>query len=395
MKKLFLIPLMIVLVIALVLGGCAGKAPEAKTLKIGVIFGLTGPGSQMQLAFVDVLEMFADWQNEQGGVSVNGEKYLIELIVEDNNNTPPGSVTAATKLVHQDQVKFIVGAVVPVQVDAIASVTEPNKVLYSASRTDIVHPDRPYSFSPNYSFASPLPGLYEALLELYPYVKTMGYIVEDEPGARIVGELSQNIARGHGLNVMEPQSHPFEAPEYYPQWTKIIGEKPDAVDQGLKFPDSTAASIRQSRELGYTGPIIAPIPGDPNLILKMIGSPEFATDFIYAALDVYGPEAPPMVKEIVALWDSSHDAPFDADGPEVWDSIWVMIQAIEKAQSLDPAEVAKAWENMDTFKSIKGTGRMGGAQVFGIKHMGFSPCPIIRLQNGEIEFIKWFDPWIP
>ena len=70
-------------------------------------------------------------------------------------------------------------------------------LLYVAERTDIVHPDRPYYFTPNYGFASPLPGLYEALLELYPGVKKMGYLVEDEAGARIVGELSQNIARAH------------------------------------------------------------------------------------------------------------------------------------------------------------------------------------------------------
>jgi hypothetical protein len=38
---------------------------------------------------------------------------------------------------------------------------------------------------------------------------------------------------------------------------------------------------------------------------------------------------------------------------------------------------------------------MGGAQTFGINHMGFSPCPITRLQKGQIEFIKWFDPWVP
>jgi len=102
-----------------------------------------------------------------------------------------------------------------------------------------------------------------------------------------------------------------------------------------------------------------------------------------------------MVKEIAQLWDATHDQPFDADGPEIWDMMWVLVQAIEKAQSLDPAEVAKAWESMDTFQSIKGTGKMGGAQVFGINHMGFAPCPVTRLQNGEIEFIKWFDPWIP
>jgi branched-chain amino acid transport system substrate-binding protein len=394
MKKLFLIPLMIMLIVALILPGCAGEEPEAKTLRIGLVYGLTGPGSQMQLAKVETQKMCAEYINERGGVTVNGEKYLIELVIADNENSPAGSVTAATKLVHQDQVKFIIGCVVPVQCDAVASVTEPAQVLYVAERTDIVHPDRPYYFTPNYGFASPLPGLYGALLELYPSVNKIGYIVEDEAGARAVADLSQNIARGHGLTVLETVIHPWEAPEYAPEWTKVLGMKPDAVDQGLKMPDSTAACVRQGRELGYTGPIIAAIPGDPHLIMNMIGK-EYATDFIYAAFDVYGPEAPPMVKEIVELWDSKYSEPFDADSPETWDTMWVLKQAIEKAQSLDTAAVAKAWETMDTFESCKGTGKMGGAQTFGINHMGFAPCPVTRLQNGEIEFIKWFDPWVP
>lgn len=394
MKKLFIVPLMILLIVTLVFVGCGSKEPEVKTLKIGIIYGLTGPGSQMQLAKKDTQILHRDYINERGGVTINGEKYLIELVIEDNKNSPAGSVTAATKLVHQDQVKFILGCVVPVQVDAVSSVTEPAKVLYVSERTDIVHPDRPLSFTPNYGFAAPLPGLYQALLKVYPNIKKMGYIVEDEAGARAVGDLSQNIARGMGIEVMEPIIHPWEEPEYSPEWTKLMGMKPDAVDQGLKMPDNTAACIRQGRELGYKGPIIAAIPGDPHLILQMIGK-EYATDFIYAAFDVYGPEAPAGVQEVVKLWDAVHSEPFDADSPETWDTLGVLVQAIEKAQSLDPVAVAKSWESMDTFQSIKGPGKMGGAQTFGINHMGFSPCPITRLQNGEIEFVMWFDPWIP
>jgi branched-chain amino acid transport system substrate-binding protein len=393
-KRSLLVLLAILLVGVVIFSGCGQKEPETKTIKIGLVYSLTGPGSQMQLAKRDTQIMAADYINERGGITINGESYLIELIAEDNEGSPAGSVTAATKLVHQDGVKFIIGCVVPVQCDGVASVTEPNQVLYVMERTDIVHPDRPYSFTPNYGFASPVPGLYEALLKIYPDVKKMGYIVNDETGARTVAGLSQSIAKAHGLETLEPQIHPWEAPEYYPEWTNVIGQKPDAVDQGLAMPDSTAAAVRQGRELGYKGPIIAAIPGDPHLIINMIGK-EYATDFIYAAFDVYGPEAPPMVQEIVTLWDSTHSDPFDADSTETWDTMWVLKQAIEKAQSLDPTEVAKAWESMDTFESCKGTGKMGGAETFGINHMGFSPCPIIRLQNGEIEFIMWFNAWVP
>lgn len=396
MKKLFLISLSMVLVGVLVFSGCSKKEPQGpKVLRIGVIFGLTGPGSEHQLMERDVAQLCADWINEKGGVTVKGEKYRIELAVEDNKMSPAGSVDAATKLVHQEKVKFIIGCVVPVQVDGVASVTEKNKVLYVAVRTDIVHPDRPYSFTSNYGFAAPIPFLYEVLLEKYPGVKTVGQIIEDEPGARAVAELSQNIAKRRGLKMLEPQIHPWEAPEFFPQWTKILTQKPDAVDNGLKMPPETAGCIKQGRELGYKGPMFAAIPGDANLIMKMIGNKNFATDFIHPSLDPYGPDTTPLIKEIVKLWEKNHKDPFDADGPEAWDALWCIAQAIEKAQSLDPTDVKNAWEKMDTIETARGKARMGGAKTFGINHMVFNPCPVSILKDGKVQFVKWFDPWVP
>ena len=43
------------------------------------------------------------------------------------------------------------------------------------------------------------------------------------------------------------------------------------------------------------------------------------------------------------LWTASHKEPCDLDGLCAWDVLWVLVQAIEKAQSLDPVEVAKTF----------------------------------------------------
>jgi branched-chain amino acid transport system substrate-binding protein len=343
----------------------------------------------------DMTQLCADWINEKGGITVKGEKYKIELAVEDNKMSPAGSVDAATKLVYEDKVQFIGGTVVPVQAMAVSSVTEKNKVLFVISRTDIVHPDQPYTFTGNYGFAAPVPFLYEVLLEKYPSVKSMGYLVEDEDGARAVYGLSSSIAKQRGLKLMEPESHPWEAPEYYPQWTKIISTNPDAVDQGLKMPDSTANCLKQGRELGYKGPIIAAIPGDPNLIIQMVGDKSLATDFIYAGFDPYAPDNPPMIKEMIKRWEAKYKTPMDADAPEAWDWMYCLTQAIEKAQSLDTTDVKNAWENMTTIETSKGTAKMGGAKTFGINHMVFNPCTISQFKDGKVAYTKWVDPWIP
>jgi branched-chain amino acid transport system substrate-binding protein len=434
-KKLILISMVIVLVIALVLTGCGQSQPTtpaaqpaapaaqpttpaaqpttpaakpttpaaqpttpapqaAKTLKVGIIFGLTGPDSPHQIMSRDCALLAIDWVNAKGGITINGEKYNLEGVVADNKGTPPGAIDAATKLVEQDKCKFIIGCVIPVQADAVASVTEKAKVLYVASYTDVMHPDRPLYFSSHYSFGAPIPVLYEVLFQKYTGIKTMGFLVEDEPGARTAGEVSQMIAKARGLTTLEPVTHPWEGSDYYPQWTKIISMKPDAVDQGLKLPNSTAGSVKQARELGYKGPIIAAIPGDPRVLIEMMGK-SAANDFVNSSFDAYGPNMPPMVQEIIKLWEAKYKTPFDPDGCQPWDSIYTLKQVLEKAQSLDPAAVAKTWENMTTIDTSEGPGKMGGMKSFGNNHMVFGPVPISIFKNGAIELQGWYDSFMP
>ena len=396
MKKLFLIPLLLVLVAALIFSGCTAQAPAGKVLKVGALYGLTGPGSEAQMGWRDVMLLCQDWINENGGIKVGGEQYQVQCIIEDHKQSPQGCIDAATKLVYQDGVQFLLGGVVPVQNEATTSVTEPKKVLYCAVKNDILYPDKPYFFVAYYSYAAPLPHLYDVTLQLYPNVKSIGFIIEDEAGAMAAAEGSQMIAKGLGLTLKEPHIHPWEAPEYYPIWTKIIAEKPDAVDIGLKFPDGLANCISQGRELGYDGPMFSGAGGgDPRLIIKMIGNNDYARDFIYGTFDPYGDNVPTMAQEVVKRWDATHKDPFDPDGTQQWDVLWMLKQVIEKAQSLDPTEVAKTWENIDTLETALGPAKMGGEKSFGIKHMGFPPLAISRIQNGTIDFTKWVDSYMP
>ena len=443
MKKSFLVPVIIALLTALVLAGCAQPTasptkpaapapapttaapppapttqapapappppqpttqapqptqapapPAAKTIKVVIIYGLTGPDSPHQIMERDCALMAIDWVNEKGGITINGEKYLLVGDVADNKGTPPGSIDAATKLVEQDQVKFVIGCVIPVQADSVASVTEKAKVLYIATYTDVMHADRPLYFTSHYSFAAPVPILYQVLLDKYQGIKTMGYLVEDEPGARAVGDLSMMIAKSRGLTTLDPITHPWEASDYYPQWTKMISLNPDAVDQGLKLPNNTAGSVKQARELGYKGPIIAAIPGDPNVLVQIMGK-DAANDFINSSFDPYGPNMPPMVQEILKRWEAKFKTKFDPDGTQSWDSIYVLSQVLQKAQSLDPATVAKAWEGIQTLDTACGPAKMGGGKTWGINHMVFGPAPVSIFKQGQIVLQGWFDSFIP
>ena len=411
MKKLFIILAVVILLSALVISGCAQPAPapapaptptpapapaaQPKTLKVGTVYSLSGSGSAQALAWRDAALLAKDWVNQKGGITVNGEKYLLDLVVEDSTATPPGVINACTKLIELDKVKFITGEAVTVFVEAASQIANKNNVLYVAQGNSHIYPDYPYTFVSSFIWISVIPHLYDITLEKYPAVKTIGYIVEDEAGARVIGEISQNAAKSHGLTVLEPVFHPWGSNEFYPQWTKIMTQNPDAVALGLVLPQLGANCVKQGRELGYKGPIFCITPIGSPTMLGMIGE-EYATDFISPSYDPYGPEAPPMAKEVVKFWHETYDYKIGAyDYFDAFDTVYCLSQAIEKAQSLDPTDVRDSWQKMATLETVKGTAKMGGAKTYGINNVVFSPLPLGRFQDGKIEFLKWVDPWVP
>ncbi|HUJ68573.1 MAG TPA: ABC transporter substrate-binding protein, partial [Syntrophorhabdales bacterium] len=86
-------------VFALVCVPGIGHAAAAKTIKIGSVWGLTGPGSEFGLLAQRGETLCKNWINGKGGITVKGEKYQIEVISEDIKATAEGAVTAANKLV--------------------------------------------------------------------------------------------------------------------------------------------------------------------------------------------------------------------------------------------------------------------------------------------------------
>jgi ABC-type branched-subunit amino acid transport system substrate-binding protein len=81
-----------------------------------------------------------------------------------------------------------------------------------------------------------------------------------------------------------------------------------------------------------------------------------------------------------------------------WDEVWVLAQAIEKANSLNPETVVKTLEGLSKPGSLKttfGPGHMGGLKTFGVNGMLVRPVPITVIQGNNINMVKWVTPELP
>ena len=81
-------------------------AQQAKTLKIGAVFALTGPAAPGIKECMEGVQGAADWVNAKGGITIKGQSYQIKVVPEDNKSAPEGIVAATNKLVHQDKVSL-------------------------------------------------------------------------------------------------------------------------------------------------------------------------------------------------------------------------------------------------------------------------------------------------
>ena len=103
--------------------GASGPAP-AQDLKIGFLAPRTGIFAQLGTDMVNGFQMYLD---EHGG-RLGGAK--VTFIIEDDQGKPDVDVAKAKKLILQDKVDMLVGAVLASSAYALAPVSTAEKMLY-------------------------------------------------------------------------------------------------------------------------------------------------------------------------------------------------------------------------------------------------------------------------
>jgi branched-chain amino acid transport system substrate-binding protein len=360
---------------------------KAKTIKIGLITSVTGPMAPAFKPMFDAAQPTADLVNQRGGITVNGQQYLIEIIVEDDQSSPPGAVSAANKLM-QDGVKFMIAPMFMVSNMAIAPTTEQAKILRMKAMgmgPEEVGPNLRYSFFTSASIYN-TPYCFEYLVKTYPKVKKIAVIPPDDPGAKSAIDFNRKHAEKHGLKVVFSEAFKIPTEDFYPILTKALEKKPDAINCVVSIVPWAAGLINQSRELGFTGPIFAPcLFGDINLVNSMIDK-KYAYDIFHGGPDVLSPKMIPIVQDLRKLVEKKTNIPLIMDNVLVLDGLWPILQGIEKAQSFDTDKVVDTLEGMTSIETVWGKGRWGGQDLFGINHVIIRPITFSRIVNGNVEF---------
>src|SRR5258705_12599409 len=236
-------------------GSATRGAAEDKTLTIGVLGPLSGGAASYGVELVRGAEMRADEINKTGGLKVGNDVYHIKIVSYDHKASAADAATAANKLVSQDKVKYIIGNTVGATCNAVQTVTEPQKVLFSFMcwGTKNLGPDKPYSFRSLLSQWEVAEPFYRWVKEKHPAIKRIAMISPNDTSGIDTNTAIMKYAKALGFEVVADEYYERGTKDFYPALTKILALKPDLLDVAAAPAGEAGLILKQARELGFKG----------------------------------------------------------------------------------------------------------------------------------------------
>ncbi len=366
---------------------------ELKELLVGTVMPMSGALSTVGLAWNRGYELFVDKINEEGGVKIGNDTYTLKLLAEDGKGQADSAGAGARKLI-QDGAQVLFGEVMDGATAAVYDVAKQNGILHVIASANT--PGNPADVGAgkdllvrlSVSFDDAHTADLDFLKEKYPNVKT---IAISQPDVGFEGEVADftSAAEARGFTVIAAEKWAFGISDFVPTYTKLLASKPDAIF--IMVSAQSPYQLQAARQLGFTGPIFANSPMGPEVHVRVAGA-EACTDFFCNGIN---PEEPTeIMADIMQRYKAKYNDEWISDCVLAWDELWIVIQAMQKAGSTEPAAVLAALDSMTNLGDVKtsyGDARMGGMERFGVNRALVRPIPISLIMNGEVALQGYYE----
>jgi branched-chain amino acid transport system substrate-binding protein len=231
---------------------------QAESVRIGVIYDLTGPfAAGGSVASSVGTQIAIDLVNEKGGA---GGKYKIVPVAADSQSKPDVAINEAERLISQEKVDIINGIFASSHaVPLSAKVEQQKKILWiTTAVSTAVFKDKNLHYvfraqihSDQYgqAFASFLSEHAKEKLAMDPKEVKIALIHEDGPYGVGVAAADEAYAKQAGLQVVLKEGYSASAPDLSVLVTKIKRARADVISHAGYNPDITLF-LRQARENG-------------------------------------------------------------------------------------------------------------------------------------------------
>jgi branched-chain amino acid transport system substrate-binding protein len=362
------------------------SAAAEKEVVLGCNFIMSGPAAALGLTGERAVRHAADLINRDGFM-IEGDRYRLKIVVYDNKYIPAESVTNAEKMIAEG-IRFIysVGSGNSVPIVEKTTAAKALQMSYASGKAHLTNPKLPYSFRsvPTNETAY---AMYPWLKTAYPQAKRVAHMNPSDEAGFTESEDRRALAEKAGLTNVANEYFKRGATDFYPVATKVLATKPDFIDFGGTIGRDQALAVKTLRELGYKG-MIAIGYADAKAFVDIAGAQAAEGTILFDSV------AEPQTEQQKAL----HDWYLKQYGPPVpnplyayYDPVFMLVEAMKKANSVDPVKVAEALRTV-RWNGVFGEMRYGMKSVYGIDSSMVRSIPMAVVKGGEPKYLTTI-PW--
>ncbi|MHB1676284.1 MAG: branched-chain amino acid ABC transporter substrate-binding protein [Sulfuriferula sp.] len=326
--------LLAVLLSVLTLGACSKPSVHGETvIKIGSASPLTGAQAHLGKDNANGAQLAVDEINAHG-LSLGGKKIHIELIAEDDQADPKTATTVAQKLVDENVVGVVghlnSGATIPAsKIYFDAGIPQ-----ISPSATAVAYTAQGYNTA------------YRVMSNDHQQGQALGQFAVNQLGAKKIAIIDDRSAYGQGLadefekavkaagaEVVAREYTTDKATDFMAILTSIKAHSPQLVFFGGMDPQA-APLVRQMHELGLNAQLLGGDGMQTPLFIQLAGQD---AEGVIAST----PGLPVLEMPGGKAFKQKFNARFGEIqnySPYAYDAVYVLVDAMKRAQSADPAK---------------------------------------------------------
>ncbi len=341
MKKVILV-LLAVLVLSWTV-----QVSAAETVKIGLIYPLSGVMAFDGQSVVCGAKLAAEEINKKGGV-LKGRQ--IEIIVEDGQGMPAQSVAAAEKLINRDKVAVVMGALRSTASLAVQPIAEKNKTpMVTVISTAPKLTEGGYKY---YFRICPQEAMLVAVAAKFIGtklgIKKLCYMGPNDEWGRAALDAWGKLMKENGGELLRGDLVPNNETNFQPYLTRIKSLNPDAV--AVQAETLMASMVfKQAKEMGLTMPFIGHGATASDEFIKLAGA---AAEGVYSMMPYVYTYDSPQNKAFTAAYAKRYPDRGMPDKYAVggYDGVYVIADAIGKAGNADRDSIKNGMTKIESHR---------------------------------------------
>ncbi|MCB1363689.1 MAG: ABC transporter substrate-binding protein [Rhodobacteraceae bacterium] len=355
--------------------------PAMADIKIGSSLSQTGPASFLGDPEAKTLTMLVDELNAAGGI--NGEK--IELVMYDDAADANKARTFATRMVEDDEVVAVIGGSTTGTTMAMIPVFEEAGIPFIslAGAVVIIDPVKKWVFKTPHTDLMACGKIYEDLKKRG--LTKVGLISGTGGFGQSMHEQCLSIAGDYGIDIVADETYGPKDADMTPQLTKIGATEGLQAVVNPGFGQGPAIVTRNFAQLNIGVPLYQSHGVASKSFIDLAGEAAEGVRLPASALLVADllPDSDPQ-KAVVVGYRDAYEAATGSDvstfGGHAYDAFKILVAAIERAGSDDPAAIRDEIEKTSGFMGTAGVVNMSATDHLGLDLTAFR---MLEIRDGD------------